>query len=51
MDTIFLCVDCRAAHAEPAEATLGHRIRCLECQIEIDLSFELANLPRPQIAA
>jgi DNA-directed RNA polymerase subunit RPC12/RpoP len=51
MDTAFLCIDCGAAHFEPADATLGHRVRCLDCQIEIDLSFELANLPRPQIAA
>ena len=51
MDTAFICIDCGAAHIEPAAATLGHRVRCLDCQIEIDLSFELANLPRPQIAA
>jgi hypothetical protein len=51
MNTTFVCTDCGAAHAEPAEASLGHRIRCLDCQIEVDLSFELANLPRPQIAA
>jgi len=51
MDTLFLCIDCGAAHDAPAEATLGHRVRCLDCQIEIDLSFELANLPRALLAA
>jgi DNA-directed RNA polymerase subunit RPC12/RpoP len=51
MDTVYLCIDCSAAHDAPAEATLGHRVRCLDCQIEIDLSFELANLPWPQLAA
>jgi hypothetical protein len=51
MDTVFICIDCGGEHAEPGEAGLGHRVRCLACMIEVELSFELANLPLPQIAA
>jgi DNA-directed RNA polymerase subunit RPC12/RpoP len=51
METVFVCTDCGDEHADPAEGALGHRVRCLDCQIEVDLTFELANLPRPQIAA
>ena len=51
MDTSYCCPDCGDEHSDPAEATLGRLVRCLDCQIEIDLSFELANLPWPQLAA
>jgi len=51
MDTPYLCPDCGAAHEEPGEATLGHRVRCLNCQIEIDLAFALRMTPAPKIAA
>jgi hypothetical protein len=43
----YLCPDCGHAHDEPGEATLGHRVRCLDCQIEIDLAFEI-RMTRPQ---
>ncbi len=33
MDDIYLCPDCRAEHAEPYEAVLGHIARCFTCVI------------------
>jgi DNA-directed RNA polymerase subunit RPC12/RpoP len=51
METTYLCPDCGHAHDEPGEATLGHRVRCLDCQIEIDLAFELRMMPAAAIAA
>ncbi len=51
METSYLCPDCGHGHAEPGEATLGLRIRCLDCQIEIDLAFELTMIVAPRIAA
>ena len=51
METTYLCPDCAHQHDEPAEAVLGIRVRCLDCQIEIDLALELQAMPRPQIAA
>jgi DNA-directed RNA polymerase subunit RPC12/RpoP len=51
METSFRCPDCSTEHDQPAEATLGHRIRCLDCQIEIDLAFELRYMPLEQVAA
>lgn len=51
MDVWFECPDCRATHDQPADAGLGLRVRCLECQTEIDLAYEIAMLPRPKIAA
>jgi hypothetical protein len=51
MDVWFECPDCRATHDQPAEAGLGLRVRCLDCQTEIDLAYEIAMLPRPKIAA
>lgn len=51
MDTAYLCPDCGRDHDEPAEATLGHRVRCLDCQIEIELGREIAAIPPPRVAA
>jgi DNA-directed RNA polymerase subunit RPC12/RpoP len=51
METSYRCPDCSAEHDEPGEATLGHQVRCLDCQIEIDLALELKFMPIPQIAA
>ena len=42
MDTRFLCPDCGHGHADPGEAGLGLIVRCLDCQIEIDLAAELS---------
>lgn len=47
----YLCPDCGAGHEEPAEATLGHQVRCLDCQIEVDLAFEIRMTPPPRVAA
>lgn len=51
MDFPYLCPDCGANHDEPGEAALGHQVRCLDCMLEIDLAFELRNLPIAPIAA
>ncbi len=50
MDTRFLCPDCDDAHGNPAEAGLGYRVRCLDCQIEVDLAGELILIARPAAA-
>ncbi|HEV2643570.1 MAG TPA: hypothetical protein VGT98_12720 [Candidatus Elarobacter sp.] len=51
MKTRYLCPDCGHQHDEPGIATLGLRIRCLDCQIEIDLAYELTIVSIPPIAA
>jgi hypothetical protein len=51
MERSFLCPDCNAEHDEPGEATLGHTVRCLDCQIEIDLAFEIRMMPAALVAA
>ena len=51
METSYLCPDCGAPHADPADAGLGLRIRCLDCQIEVDLAFEISLMVRTPIAA
>jgi len=51
MDTMFLCPDCGGEHGDPAEAALGHQIRCLDCQIEVDLAFEIRMAPLERVAA
>ncbi|HTW82523.1 MAG TPA: hypothetical protein VMD91_00490 [Candidatus Sulfotelmatobacter sp.] len=51
MDVWFECPDCGADHDQPAEAGLGLRVRCLDCQIEIDLARELELMPAPRVAA
>lgn len=51
MDTRFLCPDCGDEHDEPGEATLGLHVRCLDCQIEVDLALELKALPIERVAA
>ena len=47
----YLCPDCSAEHDEPGAATLGHQVRCLDCQIEIDLALELRFMPVLPVAA
>jgi DNA-directed RNA polymerase subunit RPC12/RpoP len=51
METLYLCPDCGDPHDQPGEAALGHQVRCLDCQIEVELALELRFLPVPQIAA
>lgn len=50
MEHPYRCPDCGADHDEPGEAVLGHRVRCLDCLIEIDLAIELQSLPHPLAA-
>jgi hypothetical protein len=47
MELTFRCPDCRADHDQPAEAALGLFVRCLDCQLEIDLALELEAIPIP----
>ncbi|GAC1582791.1 MAG: hypothetical protein NVS3B7_18200 [Candidatus Elarobacter sp.] len=51
METLYLCPDCACRHDEPAHAVLGFRVRCLDCQIEIDLALEMRDTPLPAVAA
>jgi hypothetical protein len=51
MDKRYLCPDCGDQHDEPSEALLGHRARCLDCQIESDLAAELRLVRPPAVAA
>jgi DNA-directed RNA polymerase subunit RPC12/RpoP len=51
METSYLCPDCGAEHADQADATLGHRIRCLDCQVEVDLAFEIRLMVLEPLAA
>ena len=51
METRYLCPDCGHQHDEPGVASLGLRIRCLDCQIEIDLALELTVVTAPPLAA
>ena len=51
MDTLYLCPDCGDGHDQPGEATLGHQVRCLDCQIEVELALELRTIVLAPIAA
>ena len=51
MDTWYCCPDCGAEHLDPGDPALGHRVRCLGCQLEIDHAFEIRTLPAELIAA
>ena len=51
METSYRCPDCGHDHAEPGEAILGFQVRCLDCQIEIDLAFEIRMTPAQPVAA
>ena len=42
MEVRYICTDCGLDHEDPGEATLGLHVRCLACQIEVDLAIELA---------
>lgn len=39
MDDVFLCPDCYELHDEPAEATLGHLVRCLACELAAEAAL------------
>jgi hypothetical protein len=41
MDDPFFCPDCRELHHEPAEAVLGHLVRCLACATGDETTREL----------
>jgi len=53
MDRPFLCPDCGIEHDEPAEAGLGHLVRCLDCSLSIEiLAYQRDNPPLiPAVAA
>jgi hypothetical protein len=36
MEELYLCPDCRAEHAEPYEAVLGHHARCVACALVLE---------------
>ena len=35
MDELFECPECGTMHGEPADARLGFRVTCLECDLAI----------------
>jgi hypothetical protein len=37
MENIYVCPDCRAEHAEPHEAVLGHIARCSSCALLLEV--------------
>jgi hypothetical protein len=45
MDDPFFCPDCRELHGDPAEATLGHKLRCLACADAGEVTEERAAPP------
>jgi predicted RNA-binding Zn-ribbon protein involved in translation (DUF1610 family) len=51
MDIRFVCPDCGDEHDQPAEAQLGVRVRCMDCQLEVDLARELEAIPIRPLAA
>ena len=44
MYTPFLCPDCGDEHGQPADATLGHHLRCLDCALEVELAIEIRSI-------
>ena len=36
MEHTYLCPDCRAEHADPQDAVLGHIARCLTCVLLLE---------------
>jgi hypothetical protein len=55
MEDVYLCPDCRAEHAEPHEAVLGHIARCMSCVMLLDVLAEeqafLAEIIEIRVAA
>jgi hypothetical protein len=52
MDRPFLCPDCGIAHDEPADAGLGHLVRCLDCALSIEIAaYQVEIVTVPDIAA
>jgi len=45
MDFPLICPECGLEHAEPADARLGYRVRCLACSIAIEDQSEYQALP------
>jgi hypothetical protein len=41
MDTPYICPECSAAHGEPADPRLGHRVTCLDCAIGAQPAVEI----------
>jgi hypothetical protein len=50
MQELFDCPECHRTHAEPAEASLGLRIRCLGCALEEALTDALGGQAFPAAA-
>ncbi len=44
MDNTYLCPDCRAEHADPYEAVMGHIARCESCALLLDILNEERTL-------
>ena len=40
MEDTYLCPDCRAEHADPQDAVLGHIARCLTCVLLLEALTE-----------
>lgn len=38
---LYECPDCRKMHDEPAEALLGLRVLCLDCELELRYHEEM----------
>lgn len=44
MQETYLCPECGVEHAEPLEAVLGHRARCLTCVVLFEQRAREAEL-------
>lgn len=52
MDEPLFCPDCHQLHAEPAEASLGHLVRCLTCELSVAVAVaEAAGRTVPTVTS
>ncbi|HXP94395.1 MAG TPA: hypothetical protein VN905_13070 [Candidatus Binatia bacterium] len=39
MEEVMVCPDCNREHSDPGEASLGLRVRCIDCALDLELAF------------
>ncbi len=47
----MVCPDCSREHSDPGEASMGLRVRCIDCALDLELAFVATALVHVAVPA
>jgi hypothetical protein len=51
VEEVMVCPDCSREHSDPGEASMGLRVRCIDCALDLELAFVATALVHVAVPA